>query len=292
VRINAGRRVILNAPRERVRGCGLGAAPSFTKGSSPTFWRKEKSGCESAEALKSGLTHVGRLFACVGGLEIAAGGVGLRLVAAACAGFLVLFDRFVAVVEEIEHLAGVELGAAANPVAAGGLSGGFDVAPGGVGDLVLAALGVGEAEVGHVEAGFVEVAGFLCVGEDGLVEGDGGGAVAFIFGEICLFEAEEEVAGILLGEAAFDGEGLGIAGVVAEEEREGSTGFDGGDDAVGCGFAEEVEAFLLVAGDAGDANHDAKKARQAGDGELLDADGHLGVGVAGVDSKGLLAVSS
>jgi sugar (pentulose or hexulose) kinase len=70
-------------------------------------------------------------------------------------------DGFVALVEEVEHLAGVELGALAEPVAAGGLSGGFEVVAGGVGDLVLSALGVGEAEEGHLEAGLVEVAGLL-----------------------------------------------------------------------------------------------------------------------------------
>ena len=64
----------------------------------------------------------------------------------------------------------------------------------------------------------------------------------------------------------------------------------GGDDAVGGGFAEEVEAFFLVAADAGDADHHAEEAREAGDGELLDADGHLGVGVVGIDLEGLLAV--
>jgi hypothetical protein len=133
---------------------------------------------------------VGLLFAGVWGFEIAAGGVGLRLVAAACAGFLVLLDRLVAVVEEIEHTAGVELGAATNPVAAGGLGGCLEVALGGVGDLVLAALGVGKTEVGHVEAWLNEVTGLAGVGEDGLIEGDGGGAVAFILGEIGLFEAE------------------------------------------------------------------------------------------------------
>ena len=77
---------------------------------------------------------------------------------------------------------------------------------------------------------------------------------------------------------------------MAEEEGERGAGFDGGDDAVGGGFAEEVEALFLVAADAGDADHDAKEAGQAGDGELLDADGHLGVGVVGIDLEGLLAV--
>ena len=64
------------------------------------------------------------------------------------------------------------------------------------------------------------------------------------------------------------------------------------DDAVGGGFAEEIEAFFLVAADAGDADHDAKEAGEAGDGELLDSDGHLGVGVVGIDLEGLLAVAA
>ncbi len=87
-----------------------------------------------------------------------------------------------------------------------------------------------------------------------------------------------------------DGEGLGVAGVVAQEEGEGGAGLDVGDETVGGGFAEEIETFLLVAGDAGDADHDAEDAGETGDGELLDAHGHLGVGVVGVDLEGLLAV--
>jgi hypothetical protein len=53
--------------------------------------------------------------------------------------------------------------------------------------------------------------------------------------------------GDTVGEAALDGERLGVAGVVAQEERERGAGFDGGDDAVGGGVAQEVEAALLVA---------------------------------------------
>ncbi len=96
--------------------------------------------------------------------------------------------------------------------------------------------------------------------------------------------------GVLAGETLLDDEGLRITGVVAKEERERGAGFDGRDDAVGGGFAQKVEALFLVAGDAGDADHDAEEARKAGDGELLDADGHLGVGVVGIDLEGLLAV--
>lgn len=59
---------------------------------------------------------------------------------------------------------------------------------------------------------------------------------------------------------------------------------------MGGGFAQEVETFLFVAADAGDANHHANEARKTGDGELLDTDGHLGVVVVGVDAECLLAV--
>ena len=203
-----------------------------------------------------------------------------------------MLDGFVAIVEEVEHFAGVELGAAAEPVAATGLGGGLQVVLHGVGDVVLTALGVGEAEVSHVEARLDEVAGLFGVGENFAVDGDGAGAVAGVLGEIGDLEAEEIVVGILVGEAFLDDDGLGVAGVVAEEERERGAGLDGRDDAVGGGLAEEFEAFFLVAADAGDADHDAKEARQAGDGELLDADGHLGVGVAGIDFEGLLAVAA
>ncbi len=152
-------------------------------------------------------------------------------------------DGFGALVEEVEHLAGVELGTAAYPVGAGGLGGGFHVVAGGGFDLVLAALGVGEAEPGHVGAGGDEVAGFGGVGEDDFVDGDGGGAVAGVLGEVGLFEAEEIVVGVLDGEAVLDDEGLGIAAVVAEEERFDGAGFDGGDGAVGGAVAEEARPF-------------------------------------------------
>jgi hypothetical protein len=214
----------------------------------------------------------------------------LGLVATTCGGQVVLLDGFGAVVEEVEHLSGVELGAAADPVAAGGLGGGEDVVLCGCGNLVLAALGVGETEVGHVEARLDEVAGLLCVREDGVVLGDGAGAVAGVFGEVGDLEAEEIVVGILVGESLLDDESFGIARVVAEKERESRAGLDGGDDAVGCGFAEELEAFLLVAVDAGDADHHADEAGKAGDGELLDAKGHLRVGVVGIDLEGGFAV--
>jgi len=92
------------------------------------------------------------------------GGVGLGLVAAVDAGELVLADGLVTVLEEVEHFAGVELGAAANPITAGRLGGGGEVVLRCVGYLVLAALGVGEAEVGHVEARFDKVSGFVGVG--------------------------------------------------------------------------------------------------------------------------------
>ena len=128
------------------------------------------------------------------------------------------------------------------------------------------------------------------VGDDLLVESDGCGAVAGVFGEVGDFEAEEIVVGVLVGETFLDDDGLGIAAVVAEKERERGAGFDGSDDAVGSGFAEEVEAFFFVAADSGDADHDANEPRKTGDGELLDADGHLGVVVVGVDAEGLLAV--
>ncbi len=96
--------------------------------------------------------------------------------------------------------------------------------------------------------------------------------------------------GVLVGEALLDDDGFGVTAVVTQEEGERGAGLDGCDDAVGGGLAEEVETFLLVAGDAGDADHDAEEAGQAGDGELLDADGHLGVGIVGIDLEGVFAV--
>ncbi len=137
-------------------------------------------------------------------------------------------------------------------------------------------------------AGIDEVAGFGGVGEDGFVDGDGAGAVAGVLGEVGLFEAEEVVVGVLGGEAVLDDDGLGIAGVVAEEEGEDGAGLDGGDGAVGGALAEEFEAVFAVAAYAGDADDHADEAREAGDGELLDADGHLGVGVVGIDLEDLL----
>src|SRR6202034_3394677 len=59
---------------------------------------------------------------------------------------------------------------------------------------------------------------------------------------------------------------------------------------VGGGVAEEVEAFFLVAAYTGYADHDANEAGEAGDGELLDSDGHLGIGIVGINAEGLLAV--
>jgi hypothetical protein len=73
---------------------------------------------------------------------------------------------------------------------------------------------------------------------------------------------------------------------VAEEEGEDGAGFDGGDGALGGGLAEVGEAFLLIAADAHDADHEAKPLGEAGDGEALDADGHPGVGVLGIDFEG------
>ena len=56
-----------------------------------------------------------------------------------------------------------------------------------------------------MEAGFEEVAGFAGVGENVFVESDCAGTVAFILGDVGLFETEEEVARKLLGEAALNG---------------------------------------------------------------------------------------
>ena len=96
--------------------------------------------------------------------------------------------------------------------------------------------------------------------------------------------------GVLVGEALLNDDGFGVAGVVAEKERERGAGFDGRDGSVGGGLAEEFEALLLVAPDASDADEHADEARKTGDGELLDAHGHLGVGVAGVDAECCFAV--
>ena len=60
----------------------------------------------------------------VGGFEVFAGLVGLGLIAGGGGGELVLGDGVVALVEEVEHFAGVELCAFAEPVGAVGLGGG------------------------------------------------------------------------------------------------------------------------------------------------------------------------
>jgi len=193
-------------------------------------------------------------------------------------------------VEEVEHFAGVELGSAADPVAACGLGSGSEIVLRGFGDLVLTAFCVGEAEVGHVEARLNEVGGILRVGEDGAVESDGSRSVAGVLGEVRDLEAEEVVVGVLVGETLLNDDGLCVASVVAQEERERGTGFDGSDDAVSGGFAEKVEAFFFVASYSCDADEHPDEAREAGDGELLDAHGHLGVGVLRVDFESGFAV--
>ena len=230
--------------------------------------------------------RVGWLFAGVGVVEVFVGGVGLGLVSSGEDDEVVHVDGLAAVVEEVVHLASVEFGSLAEPVAAVGLEGGLGEAVGGSGDVVVAALGVGHAEPGHLKVGVDEVAGLFCVGDDFLVGGDGFEAVAFVFEEVGYFEAEEVVVGELLGEATLDDEGLRVAGVVAEEDGEGGAGGDGGDDAVGGGLAEVFEALLLVASYSHDADDEANPAGEAGDGELLDADGHAGVGILGVDFEG------
>ena len=63
-----------------------------------------------------------------------------------------------AVVEQVVHLAGAEVGAFAEPVGAGGLGGGLGVAVGGGLDVVVAALRVRKAEPGELELGIDEVA--------------------------------------------------------------------------------------------------------------------------------------
>jgi hypothetical protein len=107
--------------------------------------------------------------------------------------------------------------------------------------------------------------------------------VAFVLEEIGDFEAEDVVVGVLLLEAALDFEGGGILAVVAEEEGEDGAGFDRGDDALGGGLAEVGEALLLIAAGAHEADDEAKPAGKAGDGEALDADGHPGISVLGID---------
>jgi hypothetical protein len=141
-----------------------------------------------------------------------------------------------------------------------------------------------------VETRLDEVAWLLSVCEDGLIAGDGSGAVAGVLGEVCHFEVEEIVMGKLIGETFLHDEGLGIAGVVTEEEGEGGARFDGGDDAVSSRFAEKLEAFFLVAAYAGYADKHTDETREARYSKLLDSYRHLGVGVIGVDPQDLLAV--
>ncbi len=199
-------------------------------------------------------------------------------------------DGLVALVEEVEHFAGVELGTLAKPVAAMGLGGGEEVVGGGGGDIGLAAGGVGKAEEGHLKAGIDEEIRTVGVFDDAVVDGDGGGAIAFVFAEIGFFEAEEVVAGVLTGKGALDNEGFGVAAIVTEKKGEHGAGFDVVHEAVGGDVTEEIEAFFFVATNAGDADHEADNAGEAGDGELLDANGHFGVSVVGVNPEGLFGV--
>ena len=122
--------------------------------------------------------------------------------------------------------------------------------------------------------------------DDLLVGGDGFETVAFVLEQVGDFEAEDVVAGVLLLEAALDVEGGGVLGVVAKEEGEDGAGFDAGDGAVIGRLAEVGEAVFLAAADAHEADHEAEEFGQAGDGEALDADGHPGVGVEGIDGEG------
>ena len=94
------------------------------------------------------LTGDFELFAGEGGGDVFAGGVGLGLVSAGGGGHPVQADGAAAVVEEVVHFAGVELGSFAEPVGAVGLLGGLEVVGGSALDVVVAALGVGEAEEG------------------------------------------------------------------------------------------------------------------------------------------------
>ena len=128
-----------------------------------------------------------KLFSGIGGFEVAAGGFGLGLVSAAGAGLLILLNCFITLVEEVEHLACVELGTATEPFAAFGLGGGVEIIFGGFGDEVLTALGVGEAEVGHLEARVDEVIGLAGVFKNFFVDADCSRAVALVLGKIGLF---------------------------------------------------------------------------------------------------------
>ena len=150
-----------------------------------------------------------------------------------------MLDRFVALVEEIEHLAGVELSAATKPFAALGLGGGVEIVLSGVCYEVLAALGIGEAEVGHLQPGIDKEARRSRLVEDTLIGCDSAGTVAFILGEICFFEAKEIVAGKLSCEAVLDSEGFGIATVVTQEKRQGRAALDAIDDTLCGALAEE-----------------------------------------------------
>ena len=90
--------------------------------------------------------------------------------------------------------------------------------------------------------------------------------------------------------AALDLQGLGVAAVVAKEEAERGARFDPGGDAVLRGVTQKLEALLLRSTDAKHADHHAEKAREAGYGKLLDADGHVGIRVLWIDFEDGLAV--
>ena len=212
------------------------------------------------------------------------------MIAARSGGEPVLRDGLVALVKHVEHPAGVELGALAEPVTAVGLVGGGEIVGGGGGEVVLPACGVGKAKISHLQAGIDEVVGPAGVVDDVAVDGDGGGAVPFILAEIGFFEAEEVVARVLASEGGLNGESLGVASIMAKKEGENGTGLDLVDEAVAGNVAQQIETLFLVAADASDADHHTNNTRKAGDGELLDADGHLGIGIVGIDLESLFGV--
>ena len=102
-----------------------------------------------------------------------------------------IFHGLGAAMQDVVDLAGVNLRAASQPVAAVRLSGNLDVGVNSVLELVVAALRFRETEPSQLQPRVNEVAGLLRVGKHLFVGGDGFVAVTFVLEQIGDLEGEE-----------------------------------------------------------------------------------------------------